>query len=317
MIHSTLKDFKDIVGDEAFEGMTPKEVVYLWNLSTHNGLHDTHPRKPRPGSLVYPKLVAIFPHTFPSDPSSLTFTLIMIYYYILKSLNPEFPEYNLFDPICLVGLWSNELKQNYATAVELRNLVKFHFPPVGRSESSIRDCFSHFRIPSLAESSRWTKHVVLQYEGNKTLYDFLLFTKRDTIYLPYSATFTYKEPLKTKIITHFKKKDKNFKFNPSNSEALLDLFLQFVREETNCLEPLNKNFLLCNEGSFLQDTFEHRTLIHIGQILQALWMELELVLPPNMPNSKKEILLGAKENHLAIIAQFDKQPELRALMRNS
>ncbi len=97
----------------------------------------------------------------------------------------------------------------------------------------------------------------------------------------------------------------------------MDLFLQFVREETKCLEPLNKNFLLCNEGSFLQNAFEHRTLIHVGQILQALWMELDLVLPPNMPNSKKEILLGAKDNHLAFIAQFDKHPELKALMKQS
>jgi len=211
----------------------------------------------------------------------------------------------LFEPINLVGLWSDELKQNYATCLELRNLLKIQFPPIDRSEASLRDCFCFYRIPSLAESSRWTKAIVLQHQGNKKLYDFFLFTKHNIIYNSDNVAFTYKEPLKSKILTHFQQKDKNFKFTPTNSEDLLVLFLKSVREERRCLEPLNHNFLICNEGSFLQNTFEHRSFVHVGQILQALWMEIDLVFPPHVPDRTKQILTDAKNRHLAFMERLN------------
>lgn len=289
--------------------MTPSEIVMAWSAIAKNGDHDTHPRRPKPGSKVYTKLVQIYPTIFPSDPLSFPFiTLFMVFYHVLKHIDPDFPDYKLFDPINLVNCgWSDALKQNYATCLELRNLLKFHFPPIERTEASIRDTFCHYRIPALADSSKWTKSIVLQFAGNKKLYDHFLFTKLNIIYAPDKVAFTFKEPLKTKVINHFQQKDRNFKFTPTNSEALLDLFLKFVQEEKRCLEPLNHNFLLCNEGSFLQNTFEHRSLIHVGQILQSLWMEMDLVFPPHVKDVYRQILIDTKNRHLAFIEFLNNQ----------
>ncbi len=76
--------FKNLNVEEVYKHLTPSDIVKTWNASAKNGSHDTHPRKPKPGSKIYAKLVQIYPAIFPSDLSSFPFiTLMMVFYYVL------------------------------------------------------------------------------------------------------------------------------------------------------------------------------------------------------------------------------------------
>ena len=264
-----------------------------------------HPRKPNPQSGVYKKLASNFPQHFPQNPQPYTFTLMMIIYFVLKLIDPQLPEYDFFEPICLVGSWSEELKQQNVIKAELRNILKWHFPPVGCAENKIYDEVKYLRIPLPKEPTRWTQKLLMLYEQNEIFSEHLMFDKKDALYNDEcKIKFTFKEPLKSIIIKHFERKDKNYNYHTSTSNILLDLFLKFVREEPKTLDHQNPNFIICSEGTILQNVFGTAQLVHVGEILYYLWHEIELEFPPDSSPLQKQILNAAKNAHPAFAAKM-------------
>jgi hypothetical protein len=282
-----------------------KDILSLWNTMSKKGDLMYHPRKPNPQSKLYTKLTNNFPQHFPTDPQPFTFTLMMIIYFVLKLINPQLPEYDFFEPICLVGSWAEELKQNYVIKAELRNLLKWHFQPVGCTEHSLFDEVKHMRIPLPKEPTRWTTKILKTYEQNEKFNEYLMFDKKDIVYADDKrVTFTFKEPLKSIITNHFKRKDKNFIFKTTTSGNLLELFLRFLKEEPKTLNKQNPNFIICSEGTLLNNVFKPAKFVHMGEVLMALWQEIELQFPSDYPPHKKLILTAAKNEHPAFVANM-------------
>ena len=281
------------------------DILQLWNVMSKKGDLMYHPRKPNPQSRVYPKLASRFPQHFPQNPQPFTFTLMMAIYFVLKLVDPQLPEYDFFEPICLVGSWSDELKQQNVIKAELRNILKWHFPPVGCAENYFHDEVKHLRIPLPKEPTRWTQKLLILYEQNTIFSEHLMFDKKDALYTDDERIkFTFKEPLKTIIINHFKKKDKNYEYEATTSNILLELFLRFVREEPKTLDKQNPNFIICSEGTILKNVFDTAKLVHVGEILYYLWQEIELQFPPDTSPLQQKLLRAAKNAHPAFAAKM-------------